>query len=428
MPGGARLYDAFVLTLGSKWLAMNILIVSQYFWPESFPVNDLAKGLRRKGHDVTVLTGMPNYPEGRFFPGYKAFPIRRDSYEGIKIVRVPMVPKGSGNAVRMVLYYLSLALSACLVAPVFFRKKVDLAFVYQPSPITVCLPALVLKTLDHVPVWMWVQDLWPETLAATGMVRSPLLLTLAEKLVRLVYSGCDKILVQSRAFIPRIKMRGVLEQKIRYFPNSAEGLYKPVVVEPDAEERNLIPKGFCVLFAGNLGKAQDLPTILSAAEKTRDYKDIHWVILGDGTMRAWAEDSLRARALQGTIHLLGRYPAQSMPRFFSLADVLLVTLKQDPLFAITIPSKVQSYLACAKPIVASLDGEGARVIMESGGGLTVRAGDAEALADMVLKVYRMEKRDLEKMGQLSRTYFETHFERNSLLGRLDQWMREEVNQ
>lgn len=406
---------------------MRVLIVSQYFWPENFPINDLAKGLRRKGHDITVLTGMPNYPEGRFFPGYKAFPIRRERYDGMEIVRVPMVPKGSGNAIRMVLYYLSLALSACLVAPVFFRKKVDLAFVYQPSPITVGLPALVLKSLDHVPVWMWVQDLWPETLAATGMIRSPQLLTLAEKLVRFVYSGCDKILVQSRSFIPRIKMRGVPEQKIRYFPNSAEGLYEPVVVESDAEERNLIPKGFCVLFAGNLGKAQDLPTILRAAEKTRDYKDIHWVILGDGTMRVWAEGTVRARALQGTVHLLGRHPAQSMPRFFSLADVLLATLKQDPIFAITIPSKIQSYLACAKPIVAALDGEGARVVEESSSGMTVPSGDAEALAEVVLKMYKMPKSDLEKMGQHAREYFGKHFERNNLLDQLDTWMKEEAN-
>lgn len=407
---------------------MRILIVSQYFWPENFPINHLAKGVQRKGHDVTVLTGMPNYPEGRFFPGYKAFPIRRDRYDGIKIVRVPMVPKGSGSAIRMVLYYLSLALSACLVAPVFFRKKVDLAFVYQPSPITVGLPALVLKSLDHVPVWMWVQDLWPETLAATGMIRSPQLLAMAEKLVRLVYSGCDKILVQSQAFIPRIKVTGVLEQKIRYFPNSAEGLYKPVVVQPDAQERNLMPEGFCVLFAGNLGKAQDLPTILSAAEKTRGYKDIHWVILGDGTMREWAEDTVRARALQGTVHLLGRYPAQSMPRFFSLADVLLVTLKQDPIFAITIPSKVQSYLACAKPIVAALEGEGARVVEESGSGMTAPSGDAEALAGVVLKMYKTPKPDREKMGRLGRVYFENNFERNNLLDQLDTWMREEVRE
>jgi colanic acid biosynthesis glycosyl transferase WcaI len=405
---------------------MNILMISQYFWPENFGINDLAKGLRKKGHQITVLTGMPNYPEGRFFAGYRALSIRKDDYNGVQIVRVPMVPKGRGNAVWMALYYLSLALSASFLVPFSFRKGVDLVFVHQPSPITVGLPALLLKRLDQVPVWMWVQDLWPETLAATGMVRSALLLRLTEKLVRFVYCRCDRILVQSMAFIPRIRERGVEEDRIRYFPNSAEELYKPVVVEPDAKERTLMPQGFCVLFAGNVGKAQDLPTILSAAERIKGHRNIHWVILGDGTMRSWSEHTVKARGLDKTVHLLGRYPAQTMPQFFSLADVLLVTLKKDPIFAITIPSKVQSYMACAKPIVAAMDGEGARVIEEAGGGTTVPAGDADALAEAVLKMYRMPKSDRETMGRRCKGYFEKHFERNGLLDRLDHWITEEV--
>jgi len=405
---------------------MNLLIVSQYFWPENFPINDLARGLQKRGHDITVLTGMPNYPEGRFYPGYKAFPIRVEKHEGVKIVRVPMVPKGDGSALRMVLYYWSLALAACLLVPVFFRKKVDLVFVYQPSPITVGLPALVLKSMEQTPIWIWVQDLWPETLVGTGMVRSAFLLKLTEGLVRLIYSKCDQVLVQSEAFIPRMVKKGVPRESIRFFPNSAQELYKPTVVEADAPERNLMPQGFRVLFAGNIGRAQDIPTILSAAEKLKQERDIHWVILGDGPMRSWAEESIRARGLEETVHLLGRYPEQAMPRFFSLADALLVTLKKDPVFAITIPSKIQSYLACGKPIVAALDGEGARVIDESGGGVAVPAGDADALAEVVLKMYGMPKSDLESMGRLSREYSEMHFERNSLLDKLDRWMREEV--
>ena len=405
---------------------MRVLIVSQYFWPENFPINDLARGLRQKGHDITVLTGMPNYPEGRFYPGYRAFPIRRDHHEGIKIVRVPMVPKGNGNAIRMLLYYWSLALAACLLVPIFFRKKVDLVFVYQPSPITVGLPALVLKAMEQTPVWIWVQDLWPETLAGTGMVRSAFLLKLTNLLVRLIYSKCDRVLVQSQAFVPRMLKKGVPRERIRFFPNSAQELYKPAIVESDAPERNLMPQGFRVLFAGNIGRAQDIPTILSAAEKLKQERDIHWVILGDGPMRSWAEERIKARGLEKTVHLLGRYPEQAMPRFFSLADVLLVTLKKDPVFGITIPSKLQSYLACGKPIVAALDGEGARVIEESGGGVAVPAGDADALAEVVLKMYRMPKWDLENMGRFSREYSETHFERNALLDRLDRWMKEEV--
>jgi len=406
---------------------MRILIVSQYFWPENFPINDLARGLRQKGHAITVLTGMPNYPEGRFYSGYSAFPIRIVRHEGIKIVRVPMVPKGSGNAVRMLLYYWSLALAACLLVPVFFRKKVDLAFVYQPSPITVGLPALVLKAMDRTPVWIWVQDLWPETLAGTGMVRSGFLLKLTDLLVRFIYSKCDRVLVQSQAFIPRMVKKGVPRERIRFFPNSAQELYKPIIVDPEAPERNLMPQGFRVLFAGNIGRAQDIPTVLSAAEKLKQVNDIHWVILGDGPMRSWAEERIRARGLEKTVHLLGRYSEQAMPRFFSLADVLLVTLKKDPVFAITIPSKVQSYLACGKPIVAALDEEGARVIDESGGGVSVPAGDADALAEVVLKMYGMPKSDLESMGQLSKRYSQRHFERNSLLDKLDRWMKEEVD-
>jgi glycosyltransferase involved in cell wall biosynthesis len=405
---------------------MKILIISQYFWPENFPINDLARGLRQRGYDITVLTGMPNYPEGRFYAGYRAFPIRRDNYEGIKIVRVPMVPKGSGNAIRMLLYYWSLALVACLLVPVFFRKKADLVFVYQPSPITVGLPALLLKAMEHTPVWIWVQDLWPETLAGTGMVRSPLVLRLTDRLVRFIYSKCDRVLVQSQAFAPRIVNKGVARERIRFFPNSAQELYKPTLVDPGAAERSLLPEGFRVLFAGNIGRAQDIPTILSAAEKLKKEKDIHWVILGDGPMRSWAEERIRSRGLEKTVHLLGRYPEQMMPRFFSLADVLLVTLKKDPVFAITIPSKVQSYLACGRPILAALDGEGARVIDESGGGVAVPAGDAKALAGAVLKMYGMPKSDLESIGRLSRAYSETHFERNTLLDRLDRWMKEEI--
>ena len=405
---------------------MRILVISQYFWPENFPVNDLTRGLRQRGHDITALTGMPNYPEGRFYPGYRAFPIRRDLHEGIKIVRVPMVPKGNGNAMRMVLYYWSLALSACLLVPSFFRKRVDLVFVYQPSPITVGLPALMLKAIEKTPVWIWVQDLWPETLVGTGMVRSAFLLKLTDRLVRLIYSKCDQVLVQSQAFVPRMVKKGVPKERIRFFPNSAQDLYKPIVVDPEALERNLMPRGFRVLFAGNIGRAQDIPTILAAAEKLKQEKDIHWVILGDGPMRSWAEERIRACGLEKTVHLLGRYPEQSMPSFFSLADVLLVTLRKDPVFAITIPSKIQSYLACGRPIVASLDGEGSRVVNESGGGVAVPAGDVDALAEVVLKMYGMPKSDLESMGQLSRRYSQSHFERNSLLDRLDRWIKEEV--
>lgn len=179
---------------------MRILIVTQYFWPESFRINDIALGLRDKGHKVTVLTGQPNYPAGSFFPGYGFFKKIREDYNGVDVVRVPLLPRGSGGGVRLVLNYLSFAFFASILAPFRCRSGYDVIFVYEPSPITVGLPALLLKKLKHAPIMFWVQDLWPESLSATGAVRSAWVLKLVERLVRSIYRGCDVILVQSRAF------------------------------------------------------------------------------------------------------------------------------------------------------------------------------------------------------------------------------------
>ncbi|VVB88622.1 Glycosyl transferases group 1 [uncultured archaeon] len=403
---------------------MKILIVTQYFWPENFRINDLASGLKEKGHNVVVLTGIPNYPDGRFFQGYGAFKKRVEDYQGIKIVRVPLVPRGNGRALNLALNYLTFALCASIFGPFICRGKFDLIFVYEPSPITVGLPALVLKKLKTAPIMFWVQDIWPESLSATGAVRSLLLLNLIERMVRFIYRGCDRILVQSKAFFSPIESLEVDPRRIIYFPNSAEELYQPLTVKQDASEHVGLPAGFRVMFAGNIGAAQDFANILEAAEKLKGHPDIHWMIIGDGRMRPWVEAQLQERRLTKTVHLLGRQPAQAMPRYFALADVLLVSLKKEPIFALTIPSKVQSYLACAKPVIAALDGEGARVIAEAGAGLTCPAENPGALAEAVLTMYRMPETERKAMGLCGRSYFEKHFERKILLDRLDEWMKE----
>lgn len=403
---------------------MKILIVSQYFWPEDFRINDLALGLRERGHEVAVFTGKPNYPGGRLFPGYGFFGRTVEDYQGVRVMRVPLVPRGDGGALRLALNYLSFALFASLLAPFRCAGSYDLILVYEPSPVTVGLPALVLKRVKRAPVLFWVQDLWPETLSAIGAVRSRWLLGLVDRLVRFIYRRCELILAQSQAFMPCLQAQGVPKSRIRYYPNSAEALYQPVAVEPDAPERGLLPQGFRVMFAGNLGAAQDFDTILGAAEKLKGEKEVQWVIVGDGRLLSWVEREIERRGLAGTVRLLGRHPVQSMPRFFALADAMLVTLKDDPVFALTVPSKVQSYLACGRPVVAALDGEGARVIAEAGAGVAVKAGDAAALADAVLKLYRMPAPEREAMGGRGRDYFERHFERSMLISRLEQWGRE----
>ncbi|MCP4372429.1 MAG: glycosyltransferase family 4 protein, partial [Deltaproteobacteria bacterium] len=197
---------------------------------------------------------------------------------------------------------------------------------------------------------------------------------------------------------------------------------------PNAPERAMMPEGFCVTFAGNIGAAQDFSTILNASERLKGHKDIHWVIIGDGRKFNWIQKEIIKIGLSKTVHLLGRYPSESMPRFFALSDALLVTLKKEPIFALTIPSKVQSYLACGKPIIAGLDGEGARVVQEAGAGLACPAENPKALAESVLTLYNMSLREREEMGKKGRSYFEKHFEREMLLDRLEGWMKELVTQ
>lgn len=403
---------------------MRILVVSQYFWPESFRINDLVLGLRDIGHDVNVLTGKPNYPRGIVFPGYKSWGVGREEFQDVQVLRVPVVPRGKGGALCLILNYLSFALMASLLGPILCRGQYDAIIVFQPSPITVGLPALLLKKIKKAPILFWVQDLWPESLIATGAVQSKLVISLVGRLVRFIYKRCDKILIQSQAFAKPIQSFGVELDRLCYLPNSAEGLYSPVLVDKGAPERQLLPKGFLVMFAGNIGVAQDFNTILAAAEKLKVYSDIHWVILGDGRMLSWVKEQVLERKLTGNFHLVGRHPVEAMPRYFSLADVLLVSLKSEPIFALTIPAKIQSYLASSKPIVASLDGEGARIVNDSGAGFAPGAENPEGLASAVMEMYRMSVDERQRMGERGRKYFELHFERNLLLKRLDGWLEE----
>lgn len=407
---------------------MKVLIVSQYFWPENFRINDLAMGLKEKGYEVTVLTGVPNYPGGNLFKGYTYLSPCEESYQGIRIIRVPLIPRGSGRSIRLALNYVSFALIASLLVPFRCRSDYDIVFIFEPSPITVCFPAVVVKCLKKIPLFLWVQDLWPESLSATGAITSKSILDKMERMVRFLYSKIDCILVSSQAYIPSVRNLSPPGRRIEYYPQFVESLYQPVQLPVDAHERRLLPNGFIVMFAGNIGVAQDFDTILSAAQRIRHYSDIHWVILGDGRNREWVETEIESRQLTSTVHLLGQFPLDAMPRYFSLADVMLVTLKDDPIFSLTVPGKIQSYLACAKPVISVLNGEGGRIIEESQAGYACKAGDAEGLADAVLRMYALTPAERLKMGDAGRAYYEIHFEREMLLDRLDGWMLNAVKQ
>ena len=403
---------------------MRILIVSQYFWPETFRINEVARELVGRGHEVTVLCGTPNYPAGRIFDGFGWFRRTRELWNGVEVVRVPVVPRGNSARWRLAANYLSYALTASVLGPIRCRGRIDAILVFQMSPVTMGIAALAMKLVRRAPLLFWVQDLWPESLVAVRAVRTRWLLSAVDALVRRLYRASALVLIQSRSFRNHVESRGVSPDRIRYFPNLAESTYVPLPASAAHPALARVPAGFRVMFAGNIGAAQDVPTVIAAAELTRGRQDLQWVIVGDGSMRGWLESEIQRRELAGTVHLLGRFPVEDMPRMFAGADALLVTLGRDPVLSRTIPAKVQSYLACAKPIIAALDGEGAAVILEAGAGLCAPAQDAQALAAQVIRLSDLDAAARIQMGRSGRAYFEANFDSDLLLGRFEQWCRE----
>lgn len=397
---------------------MRLLVVSQYYWPENFRINDLVAELVARGHAVTVLTGVPNYPDGQVFPAFRARPEEFAQHAGAQLVRVPMLPRGRG-AVRLVLNYLSFALSASVLGPWKLRGQAfDAILAYEPSPITVGLPAAALRTLKRAPMAFWVLDLWPETLHAIGVVRSPWLLGLVGRLVRFIYRRCDLILAQSRSFIPQIRRYADAGTPVEYFPNWAEALFADSGAVR-APEVPLSPGSFDVMFAGNVGDAQDFPAILDAAERLRSHRHIRWLIVGDGRMSGWVAAEVARRGLQAQVLLLGRFPVDRMPAFFLHAGALLVSLRKEPIFAMTIPGKLQSYLAAGIPVLAMLDGEGADLVRSSACGLACPAGDSGALADAVLALAAMPAQERQAMGDNGRQVSVREFDRGMLIDQIE---------
>lgn len=400
---------------------MRLLVVSQYFWPENFRINDLVAEMVKRGHQVTVLTGLPNYPDGEIFSEYSNDRARFSDFQGAKIFRVPMMPRGRGG-LRLVLNYLSFAISASLLGPWKLRKlKFDVILAYEPSPITVGLPAVLLRKIKKAPLVFWVLDLWPETLQAIGVVRSPFILSLVGRLVRFIYKRCDLILAQSKSFIPQIQKYAHENSEIVYFPSWAESVFGTQSHEP-APELACQAGDFNIMFAGNIGDAQDFPSILSAAENLKAYSQIKWLIVGDGRMAQWVADEIKRRELQACVIMLGRYPVERMPSFYMHANALLVSLKDEPIFSMTIPGKLQSYLAAGIPVLAMLNGEGAAVVESANAGLSCAAGDAAALSDAVLKLVNMSSDERDVMGRNGLDVTLREFDRNTLINQLELWM------
>ncbi len=403
---------------------MRVLIVSQYFWPESFRINEVVESLRQAGCDVAVLTGQPNYPDGKIYPGYSAWSSgRHEHVGGYTIYRVAMFPRGSGKGWRLALNYLSFVVSASLRGRWLLRgQRFDVILVYGMSPIFQAIPGIFLKRPMRAKLVTWVQDLWPESIAVAGFVRNRWVLACVGAGVKWIYRRCDLLLVQSQAFVPSVQsMAGRVP--VLYLPNPGE---LPTTESPKAVDSGVtLEAGFNVLFAGNLGTVQALDTVLEAAELLTAYRDIHIVLVGSGSRRNWLVQQAGARKLSN-VRFVDRLPPQAMPSVLSQASALLVSLVRGPTMSKTIPSKIQAYLAAGRPIIACLDGEGARVIEESGAGLSCGAEDASALAQAILRMHGMPDSELRQMGEAGRCYYRQHFDPNALAQKVVGYFRDIV--
>lgn len=398
---------------------MRILIVCQYFSPEPFRITDIAGELVKNGHSVEVLTGIPNYPEGRFYKGYGLARRRDEIVDGIRVVRVPTLPRGKGNALRLAANYMSFVLSGSLRALNRAQAQYDVILVYQLSPVFMAIPAIVASKRNRVPMVLYVADLWPESLSTAGGTKNKSILAIVGWVVDRIYRRSELIFVTSKGFIEPIVARGYHSRKVRYIPQYPEDLYRPAVVAHDDPARADMPLGFTVVFTGNIGMAQGLDIVIEAASILSDFEDIRWVLIGDGRARADLESMVAARGLKDRVLFLGRRPMERIPAYLALADAALLCLAPEPLFAVTLPAKIQSYLACGIPIIGSIDGDAARVISEAGAGLVGPAGDAVVLARNVRTMYESKSAERKAYSESALRYFDANFRKETLIAKIE---------
>jgi lipopolysaccharide/colanic/teichoic acid biosynthesis glycosyltransferase/glycosyltransferase involved in cell wall biosynthesis len=385
---------------------MRVLMVTQWFNPEpTFKGLRFAQELQRLGHEVEVLTGFPNYPGGRVYSGYRVRPWQREVMEGVPVTRVALYPSHDGSGVRRALNYLSFAASAALAAPLLRRP--DVVYVYHP-PATVALPALVLKALRGVPFVYDVQDLWPDTLTATGMVDGSRVLGLVGRAMSVVYRQAHGVAVLSEGFRRRLVERGVPRSKVSVIHNwTYEDEIDDLPESGDLRAELGLGTAFTVVFAGTMGAAQSLGTVLDAAALLRARTDVRFVLIGGGIL----VDELRARAEElglDNVLFLPRRPSSEIGEVLAMADALLVHLKDNPLFEITVPSKTQAYLRAGRPVLMGVRGDAAELVERAGGGVAFAPDDAEALAAAVTALAALPAEERDAMGRRGAAFYDEH--------------------
>lgn len=394
----------------------HILVISQYFYPETFRINDMCQEWVKRGYQVTVITGIPNYPMGKFFEGYGYTKRREETWNGIHIIRIPLIARGS-SSIGMVANYASFTISG-FIMNLLTNIKADYVFTFEVSPMTQALIGCWYAKKHHVPHYLYVQDLWPENVLTVTGITNPLIIKPIDKMVDYIYKNADEIFATSPSFVEAICNRKVKvsREKVHYWPQYAEEFYRPC----EKKRMEEIPEDGCfkIIFTGNIGTAQGLQILPKTAELLKD-ENIKFVMVGDGRYLDEFNQELKVRKVEDKFIMISRQPAEKIPEFLAACDVAFLSFQDAPLWQMTIPAKLQSYMACGMPIIASASGETKRIINEAGCGLCSDIGDAEGLAVAIKKIMR---RDLLTLGQNGRVYFETYFDKQKLMDQMERYL------
>ena len=414
-------YEKHLTGKAQLFMAKHILLVTQYFAPEQFRVNDICSEWVRRGYKVTVLTGKPNYPQGKYYSGYGFFKKRREKIYGAEVIRLPLIPRGK-TPLMLALNYVSFVLSG-LFWKIFTRLQADEVFIYQTSPIMQAYPGIWFAKKRKIPCNLYVLDLWPESFSDITGIRCKWVLKSLEYMVRSVYRRCDRIFMSSEGFADSIISHGGDKGKLVYWPQYAEEFYRPV--PPEQADVSDLPDDsrFKVLFAGNIGQAQGLSVLPKTATLLRQnsYR-ILFCLIGDGSYRETLQQQVQKNGLDADFVFLGRRPAEEIPKYMAKCDASLVSLSKSDIFAQTLPAKVQSSMACGKPIVACADGETQRVVCEAQAGVGADAEDAEQLAQQLMRLIAAPEEERRKTGENARRYFEQHFAKEKLMYEMDSYL------
>lgn len=385
---------------------MRILILTQWFDPEPFYKGiPFAKELVKLGHKVEILTGFPNYPGGKIYEGYRIKLLQRDNMSGISVIRAPLYPSHDASSIRRALTYLSFALSATILG-LFFVRPTDVIYAYHP-PATIGLPVLIISFFRRTPFVYDIQDLWPDTLLTTGMIKNQTIVGIIDKFCKYVYSRASKITVLSSGFKSVLIGRGVSENKIEVVYNWCDDSQIGQDNTPNTLKKKMGMAGkFNILFAGNMGKAQALDTVLNAAADIENrFQSIQFVFIGGGVDVGRLTQKARRLNLKNVL-FIPQQPVSEIGKFLNSADAVLVHLKKDPLFKITIPSKIQAYMAAGKPILLGVEGAAAELVKQAGAGISFIPENPDSIIQAIEKMYTMPSVDLRKMGEAGRLFYE----------------------